>query len=478
MFFDSLGYYFFLFFAVIGFFLVNERHRKIFLLISSLLFYLIINPLWMLNFALCVFVVFFVSKKTDCTEDYKIKRLFLILGIIFVFLPWIYYKLKIGFVNVASGSLTELYFPIGLSFYSFQSISYLIDVYRKEIEPENDFIIFALYMSFFPKILSGPIERANNLIPQLKSKFEIHICNISNGFRLIGLGLFKKFVIANSLSIYVDMVYKNLSNQSRVAIFFATILFFYRNVLDFSAYTDIARGSSVLFGINLSRNFKNPFIVTSISEMWTRINITLGLWFRDYVFFPLNYFSRKIFFTYVNIVFTFFLLALWHGFNINIICCYTIIGLFIVIENLFKNKSNEKIIHIMQRIPHLIKTAYVLILMFFPMVFLNTDDFTTAITTINSVLGLGSNKLLSSSDYQIFSYDSEMFSIKFLVAIIFVLIGEGSVLLKLKFNSRFEKIKVFLFKSLILKWIFYFLFIIAFLIFGNFKMNPFYYFRF
>lgn len=178
--------------------------------------------------------------------------------------------------------------PVGISFYTFQALSYSIDVYRKQIEPTHDIVAFTAFLSFFPQLVAGPIERATNLLPQFQKKRTFDYATAVDGMRQILWGLFKKIVVADNCATYVDTVFADISNHSGSTLLLAAVLFTFQIYGDFSGYSDIAIGTAKLFGIKLMRNFNVPYFSRDIAEFWRRWHISLTTWFRDYVYIPLG----------------------------------------------------------------------------------------------------------------------------------------------------------------------------------------------
>lgn len=205
--------------------------------------------------------------------------------------------------------------PVGISFYTFQALSYTIDVYRKKIEPTNDVVAFYAYISFFPQLVAGPIERSTNLLPQFQNERVFSYENAVSGLRQMLWGFFKKIVIADQCAKYVDVVFADYASQNGSTLLFAAFLFSIQIYADFSGYSDIAIGAAKLFGVKLMRNFNNPYFSRDIAEFWRRWHISLTTWFRDYVYIPLGG-SRVSKIKIVRNTFIIFLLSgLWHGAN-------------------------------------------------------------------------------------------------------------------------------------------------------------------
>ena len=208
--------------------------------------------------------------------------------------------------------------PIGLSFYLFQSISYLIDVYRNKREAETDIFRYALYISYFPKFLQGPIERSDKFIPQFED-IRYDFDNIRAGLIIMLWGYFQKIVIADRITIFVDFVYKNYIEYTGWYLIIATVLFAFQIYCDFCGYSNIAKGSAMMMGIKLTDNFNAPYISFSVTEFWKKWHISLTSWFRDYVYIPLGGNRKGKFRKYVNIFIVFFISGLWHGSSISFI---------------------------------------------------------------------------------------------------------------------------------------------------------------
>ncbi|WBU88794.1 MBOAT family O-acyltransferase [Cellulophaga omnivescoria] len=216
-------------------------------------------------------------------------------------------EIQVGTLNII--------LPVGISFYTFQTLSYTIDVYKRNLEPTKKFIAFAAFVSFFPQLVAGPIERATNLLPQILNKRKFNYCQTKDGLRLMLWGLFKKVVIADSLSPIVNDIFANYSTLSSPVLLMGAIFFAFQIYGDFSGYSDIAIGTSKLFGIELMSNFKFPYLSKNIGEFWRRWHISLSTWFRDYLYIPLGG-SRGSKLKGIRNVFAIFIVSgFWHGAN-------------------------------------------------------------------------------------------------------------------------------------------------------------------
>jgi D-alanyl-lipoteichoic acid acyltransferase DltB (MBOAT superfamily) len=209
----------------------------------------------------------------------------------------------------------QLILPVGISFYTFQTMSYTIDIYRRQLEPTKDPVAFFAYVSFFPQLVAGPIERASNLLPQFFKKRIFEYANGTEGLKLILWGLFKKVVIADNCAGVVNEIFSNYSDVSGLELIFGSILFAFQIYGDFSGYSDIAIGTGKLFGFDLMTNFKTPYFSRDIAEFWRRWHISLSTWFRDYVYIPLGGSKGSKFQSLRNIFIIFLVSGFWHGAN-------------------------------------------------------------------------------------------------------------------------------------------------------------------
>ena len=203
--------------------------------------------------------------------------------------------------------------PVGISFFTFQSMSYTIDFYLGKVPRERNPLRFATFVCFFPQLMAGPIERAKHLLPQLQEAPPFRVGNLTDGLSLFLVGLFKKLALANYLSFYVERIYDNPARQGAAALVLATFAFAWQIFFDFSGYTDMARGVARMMGFQLILNFNNPYLAGGLGEFWSRWHISLSTWFRDYVYIPLGGSRRGTLLTYRNLFITFLVSGIWHG---------------------------------------------------------------------------------------------------------------------------------------------------------------------
>jgi D-alanyl-lipoteichoic acid acyltransferase DltB (MBOAT superfamily) len=241
--------------------------------------------------------------------------------------------------------------PVGISFYTFQAISYTIDVYRNKIQPEKDVLAFIAFVSFFPQLVAGPIERATQLLPQFIRKRMFKYDSAVNGCRQMLWGLFKKMVIADNCAAYVNAKFADYNEYSGSTLLLAAVLFAFQIYGDFSGYSDIAIGVSRLFSINLTQNFAYPYFSRDISEFWKRWHISLTTWFRDYVYVPLGGNRRGVMITVRNTIIVFLLSGLWHGANWTFVAWGAINAMLFIPIILIKKHEHSAIVTIKNNLP-------------------------------------------------------------------------------------------------------------------------------
>ncbi|NDJ63171.1 MAG: MBOAT family protein [Chloroflexi bacterium] len=336
----------FIIFAVVVlplYFLAPFRARWPLLLIASYLFYAYGHVEYIALIAFSTTVDYFAARGIHASGDPRRRRALLLLsvtvnlGLLFVFK---YFNFAVGSLTAASDRVgvtfpvsgLELVLPIGISFYTFQSMAYTIDVYRGRIAPERHFGIMATFIAFFPQLVAGPIERAENMLPQFRQHFRFDPDRTISGLRLILWGMFKKVVIADRLAIYVTTVYDTPQAFSGPHLMLATAFFAFQVYCDFSAYSDIAIGTARIMGFTLMENFRQPYFAKSIREYWARWHISLTTWFRDYLYIPLGG-SRVSFPRYLlNLFIVFLVSGLWHGAGWTFVVFGMLHGLVVVIE--------------------------------------------------------------------------------------------------------------------------------------------------
>lgn len=345
MLFNSLD--FAVFFPIVFFlYWIIAKHlklRNIFILVASYVFYGWWDWRFLFLIAISTLVDFYVGKLLYNTEA-KSKRKQLLFISLFVNLGFlIYFKYTNFFIETFVDSFRlfgqelevstlNIILPVGISFYTFQTLSYTIDIYRKQLKPTNDLFAFGAFVSFFPQLVAGPIERASHLLPQFYKTYQFNYKLVKSGLLLMAFGLFKKMVIADRAALYVNEVYNNVDDYGGVGYVYATILFAFQIYCDFSGYSDIAIGLGRTMGFDLMKNFDSPYISKSLTEFWRRWHISLSTWFRDYVYIPLGGSKSGKYRTYANIFIVFVVSGMWHGAAMTFVIWGAIHGFILMIE--------------------------------------------------------------------------------------------------------------------------------------------------
>ncbi len=342
--FNSIHFLYFLPIVVLVYFLSPHRFRWVWLLAASYYFYMC----WEVKYALLIFastvVDYFAGLRMERCGEKGQRRKYLVLslvanlGLLFFFKYFNFFNGEVrqflNHYNVFYGfeGFEKILLPVGISFYTFQTLSYTIDVYRGERKAERHFGIFALYVSFFPQLVAGPIERSTRLMPQFFEQHDFDYDRVKSGVKLMLWGFFKKLVIADRLAAYVDAVYNNPTAYEGIPLIVATYFFAFQIYCDFSGYSDIAIGAARVMGFRLMDNFNRPYFAESISDFWKRWHISLSSWFRDYVYLPLGGNRVAPGKWCFNILVVFLLSGLWHGANWTFLAwglmhgCYLLVG--------------------------------------------------------------------------------------------------------------------------------------------------------
>ena len=478
MLFNSLEYLIFLPIVVIFYNLLPQKLKNIFLLLASLTFYSFWNVKYTLLMVFSIFVTYitglYIEKNRGQVKKMKLAVFlcfFINLGILFVFK---YFNFFADLLNNFSGKdfnlAIDVLLPVGISFYTFQALGYTIDVYRKDIRAEENFIDYALFVSFFPQLVAGPIERSVNLLPQIKKPRKFSYDNLVKGLVLFFYGMFLKLIIADRAAILVNEVFGNYKNFSREILIISGILFTLQIYCDFYSYSIMAKGSAKILGIDLMDNFKEPLLSKSITEFWRRWHISLSSWFKDYLYIPLGGNRRGKLRKYFNLIVVFLVSGLWHGAELSFVLWGLIHGVFNVLENILGiNKKSKRNILVDS-----LRRVLTFIIVVFAFIYFRAENIHQGneylLAILNNPRSLNLMDDLSKTKFGI----ANIYPLLLGVAILFIF----DVLKYNNINLSEKVLKIIL----PLRWIIYLAFIFAIIIFGvyglDFSESAFIYFQF
>ena len=338
MVFSSLIFLFlFLPVVLVCYYLSGNRFRNYILLGASLFFYAWGEPRYIYLMLFSIVINYFIGLKMDISSKSN-KKLLLLISIIFNLSLLIIFK----YADFLFG-IKGIRLPLGISFYTFQIMSYVIDVYRKDAEVQRNIFDLALYVSLFPQLVAGPIVRYQTVVEQISIR-EYSLDKFADGVNRFVLGLSKKVILANQLALVADGVFiKNVANLSIVESWIGIVCYTFQIYFDFSGYSDMAIGLGKMFGFDFLENFDYPYISQSVSEFWRRWHISLGSWFRDYVYIPLGGNRVSKFRLYMNVLVVWCLTGLWHGANWTFVVWGLYYGVFLILEKAFLEKALKKL---------------------------------------------------------------------------------------------------------------------------------------
>jgi D-alanyl-lipoteichoic acid acyltransferase DltB (MBOAT superfamily) len=393
MLFNSFTFLLFLIPTFIVYWLLNKyavKYQNLWVLITSYFFYAWWDwrYLLLISFSATIGYVagLLMNKEKFKLYSKKICTISILLNIsflaIFKYTPFVVSNLNELF-NTFSIQLTipkpSIILPIAISFYTFHNISYIVDVYRKDIPPTKDIVIYLSFMSYFPQLIAGPIQRAKELIPQFTVKRFFSYKQSVAGLQQVLWGLFKKVIIADSCAIIVNHCFENYNELSSIYLLYGTICFSFQIYGDFSGYTDIALGVSKLFGIELTTNFKTPYLAYSIPDFWRRWHISLTTWFKDYIYIPLGGSKKGLYFTILNTCIIFLISGIWHGANWTYVVWGIINAIYFIPFLFFKvNKPNTFWLEV-------IMILFTFLLINFSWIFFRANSISDALQYINAI---------------------------------------------------------------------------------------------
>lgn len=353
MLFNSFSFALFLPVVFILYWTLPHKCRWVLMLMASYYFYMSWNVKYVFLILFTTVVSYWAARLLEKQESKK-KKKWILAGTAVLCLGILFFFKYFNFVSESATALLSVFtikmnplvlnllLPVGISFYTFQTLSYVIDVYKGDVPSEHHFGYYATFISFFPQLVAGPIERTSNLLPQIKAEHRFDYDQATYGLKLMAWGYFKKIVIADMLSKYVSKVYDAPQRFQGFALVLATVFFTIQIYCDFSGYSDIAIGTAKLLGMNLMTNFKSPYFSASIKEFWSRWHISLSTWFRDYVYIPLGGNRVGKVKHSLNLMITFLVSGLWHGANWTFVVWGGIHGAAQIVENAFMPKKEEK----------------------------------------------------------------------------------------------------------------------------------------
>lgn len=471
MLFNSLEFLLFFPIVTVLFYILPHTYRWIHLLVASCLFYMFFIPQYIFILFSTIIIDYAAAIWIEKSAENK-KKTYLIVSIIatclvlFVFKYFDFFNENMLLLSHKFGfyypeKVINFILPIGLSFHTFQSLSYVIEVYKGNQKAERHFGIYSLYVMFYPQLVTGPIERPQNLLVQLREENKFKLANLSQGLRLMLFGLFIKMVIADNIGIYVDQIYASPTDYNSLSILKGIFFYSFQIYCDFLGYSTIAVGCAKTMGYNLMDNFKNPYLSKSIGEFWQRWHISLSTWFRDYVYFSLGGNRVKVQRWMINILVVFILSGLWHGANWTFILWGLAHGLIFILENIFNRifkfkKSENNVVAFVSNAFNIVKTF---VIVSFIWVLFRASDLQQVKVICKSIL----------NNFKI----TDNFSVE---PKVWLFLGLFIIIDIILFNTRFD------FwcnrRNVVVRWSLYSVMIFLIIVFASVNNTPFIYFQF
>lgn len=390
MLFNSLTYLIFFPIICILYWCIPFKYRNAILLIASYYFYMSWEPTYAILIMITSLSTWGCALQIGHHE--KQKKLIITLCIIvnlMILFTFKYYNFTVNTIT-STMSLTgfrlyiphsDFLLPVGISFYTFQCIGYIIDVYRKNIKPERGLITYALFVSFFPQLVAGPIERAKNLLPQFHSTHTFDGDSFIDGLKMMIWGFFMKLCIAGNVAPYVDAVYNNVPNHNGTSFLLATFFFTFQIFCDFGGYSLIAIGTAKCLGFKLMQNFNHPYLSLSVKEFWRRWHISLSSWFSDYVYIPLGGSRCSKVKHYRNLMITMLTSGLWHGAYWTFVCWGGLHGLYLICNSFYSTLTKKRVFA-----PKLIRILFTFSFISLAWIFFRANSITEAFTIISKII--------------------------------------------------------------------------------------------
>lgn len=389
MLFNSIDFLVFFPLVTLGYFVLPHRFRWLWLLVASCYFYMAFLPIYILILGFTIVIDYWAGIWIENATGPR-RKWFLVMslianiGVLAVFKYWNFLAENLNLVlpDPSQVPLLEILLPIGLSFHTFQAMSYTIEVYRGHQAAERHFGIYALYVMFYPQLVAGPIERPQNVLHQFYEKHNFDYQRVTDGLKRMAWGMFKKVVIADRLAVMVNHVYTHPTDFEGIPLILATVFFAFQIYCDFSGYSDIALGSAQVMGFKLMTNFDRPYLSKTISEFWRRWHISLSTWFRDYLYIPLGGNRVVKWRWYYNLFITFTVSGIWHGASWNFVIWGALHGFYLVFALWTEAPRNAFVAKIgLLRFPFLYKIlqcAVVFVLVDFAWIFFRAISFADA----------------------------------------------------------------------------------------------------
>lgn len=480
--FNTFLFYPFLAAVVIVNFLLPRRFRWAWLLIASFVFYGLLDARFLAVLLACTAIAYTGGRVIDRSAEEKRKKAWtagavgLLVGILFLFKYLGFFFDILNSAASAAGLRFHLrgiawFYPAGISFYALQAVSYLLDVFNGRVRAEKNPGVFALYLSFFPQLLIGPIERFEPFGIQIREPAPFEYQRFVNGLLRIGWGLFKKVVIADRLALYVDEVYANSGDYAGAPMWIATYFFAIQVYCDFAGYSDIAIGSARCMGYKLVTNFKRPYLADSFKSFWERWHISLTMWFRDYVYFALGGSRKGRLRTYFNILALFTLCGLWHGARWNCVLWGTANGVYLVMGQLTRDAQDRWArlvgLHKVPLVRKVLAILFTFTLFVVSLMIWRSETIPNAITNIGLAFSSGANSLSVTAPMAGYELSLAVIALALLLALEIAQERKDSELLE-EFNAKPRWIR----------WPVYYAGLYSVLIFGVFDLREFVYFQF
>lgn len=457
--------------------IIPQKLRVWYLLVVSYVFYAFMQPVYLVLLAAVTGLTYGFTRWMGATDDDDKKKRIMIWGIILVLLPLFFFK----YYNFVNESITALLagiglhtaipkiswmLPVGISFYTFMAIGYLIDVNNEEVEVEKNIGSVGLFLSFFPYILSGPIERAGNMFPQLKKMPTSQPADLTAGLKLMLWGYFMKLCVADRLGIYVDAVFGNIVHHNGTTLTLATLLYPIQVYADLGGYSLIAIGAARCMGLKIIPNFNRPFFATSMSELWRRWHMSLINWLTDYIYTPLSFALRKwkVWGIVCALMLTFLISGIWHGAAVTFIVWGLVQGVYLSLEALLQKRrsSIESKHNLTKKWWYVLLCCVVVYLLFaFSQIFGRCATLSDALMVVNKIFGENGKLFIDATTllYGLFCFA--------------VLITKDFM------DEYFEgRIKLYENRHIIIRWVSYIITIVFILLFGVFQGSSFIYFMF